>query len=114
MSAQHPPPSSLNPVQLLPIAASYASTAAKGISWRRQRLRLVLICLAFLCFASWVLFLLRGGAAAAVPLPVTLRRRLRVVMQDVTAASAADRESPATFDESKRRAPSCPDPLHNR
>ncbi|KAG6468912.1 hypothetical protein ZIOFF_073607 [Zingiber officinale] len=81
------------------LMCTFAATAAKGISWRRQRLRLVLICLAFLCFASWVLFLLRGGAAAAVPLPVTLRRRLRVVMQDVTAASAANRESPATFDE---------------
>ncbi|RRT32423.1 hypothetical protein B296_00058928, partial [Ensete ventricosum] len=88
----------------------------------RRRARRLVWCLVILC-SVWVFFKLRDGAAAV---PV-LRRTLGIVSQKkmimVTGkgrrrASALPELPPVgadnRFDGSKRAAPSCPDPLHNR
>lgn len=85
----------------------------------RRRGRRLVFCLVILC-SMWVFFKLQDGAAAV---PV-LRRSLGIVSRKemimVTGKGRRRSELPPTvgaavrFDDSKRPAPSCPDPLHNR
>lgn len=88
----------------------------------RRRGRRLVFCLAILC-SMWVFFNLQDGAAAVPVLRRTLGIVSRKEMIMVTGkgrrrASALPELPPVgadnRFDDSKRPAPSCPDPLHNR
>ncbi|URE27442.1 hypothetical protein MUK42_06258 [Musa troglodytarum] len=76
--------------------------AVANIARRRRRL---LLCLVILC-CIWVFFKLHQGAAA---IPV-FRRKLGIILSEKLPPAGTDNR----FDDNKRRAPSCPDRLHNR
>ncbi|URD75796.1 hypothetical protein MUK42_09298 [Musa troglodytarum] len=85
---------------------------------RRRRRRRLIFCLMILC-SVWVFFRLQEGAEE-IPM---FRRRLGFILHKETAALTGKRPTPLKlppagtddrFNDSKRQAPSCPDPLHNR